>query len=375
MLTWQQWKVINRDKIQHIVGYEERFVDEILSQIPDIEPADVIAQYHFKDNNQGNRYIDFMIKNDDKGYRLPIELDGYDKINNKGYERFNDFLERQNDLIQLFGIVLRYTNKKAFLEQQKVISEIRRALSTQAQEQITEQSKQEQVSLLIAEYEVKLAAFEEELQQSSASKSTLPDVELKRAKEELALFKQDHIEELKQLQTEINTMKAQQLQQFDSVKKEVKKQFYIVLAAITVLLVVAVVILNGRTDKEALPLSAANQVVQTKTGSTSKSSPPEVGSEAPLQRAIKAAEARHHIGENRTVCGQVVNIHAFSQGLYLNLDKAYPSAPLTVVVWDKNTSLLQKARTFEKKELCVWGVIRQFNGQLQINLNSEKQLR
>lgn len=43
MLTWQQWKEINRDKIQHIVGYEERFVDEILSHIPEITPADVFA--------------------------------------------------------------------------------------------------------------------------------------------------------------------------------------------------------------------------------------------------------------------------------------------------------------------------------------------
>ena len=93
MLTWQQWKQDNSDKIQHIVGYEERFVDEILCRIPAIAPTDVIAQYHFKDNQSGNRYIDFMIKNEAKGYCLPIELDGYDKINNKGYARFNDFLE------------------------------------------------------------------------------------------------------------------------------------------------------------------------------------------------------------------------------------------------------------------------------------------
>ena len=55
MLTWQQWKQDNSDKIQHIVGYEERFVDEILCRIPEIEPTDVIAQYHFKDNQSGNR--------------------------------------------------------------------------------------------------------------------------------------------------------------------------------------------------------------------------------------------------------------------------------------------------------------------------------
>ena len=63
MWDWQKWKYENRDKIKHIVGYEEKFVDEILSQIPEISPDDVIAQYPFKDNKSGNRYIDFMIIN------------------------------------------------------------------------------------------------------------------------------------------------------------------------------------------------------------------------------------------------------------------------------------------------------------------------
>lgn len=364
MLTWQQWKELNSDKIQHIVGYEERFVDEILSHIPEVTPDDVIAQYHFKDNKQGNRYIDFMIKNDSKGYRLPIELDGYDKINNKGYARFNDFLERQNDLIQLFGIVLRYTNKKAFLEQQKVIAEISRALSAQAQQQITEQSKQEQVSLLIAEYEEKLSAFEQSLQQSSATKSTVQVTELERAKEDLALFKRDHFEELKQLQTEISAMKEQQLQQFDSVKKEVKKQFYMVLAAVAVLLIAVTLIFTGRGGNDENLSSTAKSLTEIEPLTISK----------PLD-SLTAQQASSHIGETKTVCGQVVNVHDFSQGLYLNLDKAYPNAPLTVVVWDRNTSLRQKARTFKTKEICVWGEIRQFDGQVQIHLNSEKQLR
>ncbi|OFV51075.1 hypothetical protein [Oligella sp. HMSC09E12] len=371
MLTWQQWKEINRDKIQHIVGYEERFVDEILSHIPEITPADVFAQYHFKDNQEGNRYIDFMIKNDAKGYRLPIELDGYDKINNKGYARFNDFLERQNDLIQLFGMVLRYTNKKAFAEQEKVISEIRRALTAQAEHLITEQSKQEQVSLLIAEYEEKLAAFENELQERTLTKTTLPENKLIEAKEELARFKSEHNQELKRLQTEISSMKETQLQQLDSVKKEVKKQFKLLVGAVVVasLAVVLLVFFNSRGG-----IGASSAPAERLKQSTLASDAPTVSS-TPKQGPLKASQARFHVGENQTVCGKIVHIHEFAQGLYLNLDKAYPHAPLTIVVWDKNPSLLQKARSFAGKTICVWGEIRQFNGQIQINLNSEKQLQ
>lgn len=368
MLNWQQWKEINRDKIQHIVGYEERFVDEILCRIPEITPADVIAQYHFKDNQEGNRYIDFMIKNDAKGYCLPIELDGYDKINNKGYERFNDFLERQNDLIKLFGMVLRYTNKKAFLEQEKVISEISQALQIQADRQVTEQFKQEQVGLLIAEYEEKLAAFERELQERRATQFTLPENKLTEAKQDLALFKTDHVEELKQLQTEINSMKEQQLQQFDVVQKTVKKQFYLLLASFAILLVVVfVVVINGRSGTESISLAAAPKTANNNVGPTRST-------QEPTPAPIKASQAKFHVGEQRIVCGKVVHIHPFAKGLYLNMDKAYPNTPFTIVVWDSNQSLLQKARAFLNKELCVWGEIRQFNQQVQIILNSETQL-
>ncbi len=355
MLTWQQWKQVNSDKIQHIVGYEERFVDEILCRIPEIEPTDVIAQYHFKDNQSGNRYIDFMIKNEAKGYCLPIELDGYDKINNKGYARFNDFLERQNDLIKLFGIVLRYTNKKAFLEQDKVIAEISEALRIQADRQVTEQFKQKQVERLITEYEEKLAAFESELQQQRATQFTLSEKDLAEAKQDLALFKTDHSEEIRQLQTELSTMKEQQLQQFDSVKKEVKKQFRMVLTAGFALLIAIIAFFFNKEN-------------------TSPASSSALGSETAVA-PIKASQAKNHIGEQHTVCGQVVHIHPFSNGLYLNLDKAYPNTPLTVVVWDKNPALIQKVQSIANKNLCVWGEITQFNKQTQIILNSETQLR
>ena len=107
---------------------------------------------------------------------------------------------------------------------------------------------------------------------------------------------------------------------------------------------------------------------------TSPASSSALGSETAVA-PIKASQAKNHIGEQHTVCGQVVHIHPFSNGLYLNLDKAYPNTPLTVVVWDKNPALIQKVQSIANKNLCVWGEITQFNKQTQIILNSETQLR
>ncbi len=368
MLTWEQWKEINSDKIQHIVGYEERFVDEILSKIPKITPSDVIAQYHFIDANQRNRYIDFMIKNDVKGYSLPIELDGYDKLNNKGYARFNDFLERQNDLIQLFGIVLRYTNKKAFLEQQKVIDEISQALKTQSSQKVTEQTKQEQINLLIAEYEEKIALFENE-KRDGFEKLSNPSKELEQAKTELELFKLARMEEFNQLQNQINNVKQEQSQQLSSIKRHI----YLIMGVVAIALIVAIVFLNGKTgvsttENEALSISETSRAVNASSESEHLPS-------STSENTINANQARFHVGENKTVCGKVVHIHEFEKGLYLNLDKAYPNTPLTIVVWDRNRELISKAKASQNKKVCVWGEIRQYNNQTQISLNSEKQLR
>lgn len=78
------------------MGYEENFVKSILAKISEISPEDVTAKFHFTDSNGSNRYIDFMIVNEAKGYRLPIELDEYWEITN--YYDFNDVLGKQNDL-------------------------------------------------------------------------------------------------------------------------------------------------------------------------------------------------------------------------------------------------------------------------------------
>ena len=71
--------------MEHPVNFEVRFVEEILTRIPEINPSYVKAQFPFIDQNGVNRRIDFMIHDEQKGIRLAIEIDGLGKMQNPNY--------------------------------------------------------------------------------------------------------------------------------------------------------------------------------------------------------------------------------------------------------------------------------------------------
>lgn len=160
-MNWEEWIVANKKEIEHVAGYEEQFVRYILAKIPEIKPEDVIAQYHFRDSNGRNRYIDFMILNKSKGYKLPIELDGYWKV--QTYQEFDDMLKRQNDLVKLYGVLLRYTNKKMELNPRGIIEEIRNTLHLQSTNQLSEKVTKEQTAKRFEEYQSQLATYKKQL--------------------------------------------------------------------------------------------------------------------------------------------------------------------------------------------------------------------
>lgn len=372
MLDWQKWKYENRDKIKHIVGYEEKFVDEILSQMPEISPDDVIAQYPFKDNKSGNRYIDFMIINKSKGYKLPIELDGYAKINNKGYEKFNDFLERQNDLIQQFGVVLRYTNKKAFQQQQQVIHEIRKALQVQTNHQVTEQSKQKQIQSLIAEYEAKIADYEKQQTTNNSLNNSDVSNELSQVRKGLNLFKQNHLQELQNVQKELSEIKGWQTQELGSVKNEIKKQIYIGIGLIASIAIGAVLYIKSTSPSaENVPMT-----LQSSSGHlSSDTQTAQADQNLVFQKThIQSNQASNFIGENRIVCGKVAQFKKFSKGVYLNFDQPYPKATFTAVIWKNNYHISEQLRSVENNTLCIQGEIEEYKGKPQMVLNSLQQI-
>jgi hypothetical protein len=89
------------------------------------------------------------------------------------------------------------------------------------------------------------------------------------------------------------------------------------------------------------------------------------------QKKLSAAEAKDHVGDTATVCGNVVSTrYAAStkgQPTFLNLDKPYPNQVFTIVIWGSNRSKFGRPEVeYNKKRICVTGKISLFRGVPEI---------
>jgi hypothetical protein len=98
------------------------------------------------------------------------------------------------------------------------------------------------------------------------------------------------------------------------------------------------------------------------------------------QKKLTAVEAKEHIGETATVCGDVVTTRYASsskgQPTFLNFDKPYPNQIFTVVIWG---SIRSKFKTpeedYKDKKICVTGKITAYDGLPEIIADNPKQIR
>lgn len=182
MQSWENWLDSNRKLMQHPVDFEERFVIDILKKINGLKPEDVIPQYHFTDFDGGNRYIDFCIKNAEKGYFLSIELDGRFKFQNDLLEKT---LERQNALVANVGTLVRYANTTWLNNPNRVINEIQTILYKQKIKHMNDAESRKQIQKSLSDYQKELLEVKE------------------------LSIKNNHEQELKKLNSAIMALKAQ----------------------------------------------------------------------------------------------------------------------------------------------------------------------
>jgi len=95
---------------------------------------------------------------------------------------------------------------------------------------------------------------------------------------------------------------------------------------------------------------------------------------------ITAAEAKDHVGEHATVCGQVASTHfaARSRGTptFLNLDKPYPNQIFTIVIWGSDRPKFgDPEQTYQGKRVCVIGTISSFRGVAEVVARDPGQIR
>jgi very-short-patch-repair endonuclease len=422
-MNWDEWIAENRKQIEHIAGYEENFVRTILAKIPEIRPEDVTAQFHFNDSNGGNRYIDFMILNKSKGYQLPIELDGYWKVNS--YRDFNDMLERQNALLNIYGVLLRYTNNKMNQEPEQIVSEIRKTLELQSKNQLSQTMLERQNQQRVDEYQQELNKLKKELTQQKASdnqsSSTISSSEIASIQAAIAdiqskIERNDtpRIQEITHETSYVATPKEPTKTKITGTQMLIAGSAGLVIVALganaffsknndnaAIASVDEPSSLVYGVDEEQNNSDSINTVEDTTPkpepvfqdiappAATVKKEPEKVdvyqpssnqaqnnqSYEAAVSNTVPAAQAYKHIGDYRVVCGYVAQVKGFSKGKYLNLGTSYPNQDITVVVWNSDMGNFDNLDQYEGREICVQGTVSSYKGTPQIKLSSMNQLQ
>jgi DNA/RNA endonuclease YhcR with UshA esterase domain len=94
---------------------------------------------------------------------------------------------------------------------------------------------------------------------------------------------------------------------------------------------------------------------------------------------LTAAEARGHVGEHATVCGNVVSSRYASSSrgapTFLDLDAPYPRNPFTIVIWGENRAKFgDPEEKYRGKNICVAGNITSYRGTPEMVISEPSQI-
>jgi len=99
----------------------------------------------------------------------------------------------------------------------------------------------------------------------------------------------------------------------------------------------------------------------------------------PQTRSITAAEAKNHVGEKATVCGNVVSTRysARTKGspTFLNLDEPYSRQIFTILIWGSDRQKFGEPEAkYENKKVCVTGLIKDYRGVPEVVAEQPSQI-
>lgn len=96
------------------------------------------------------------------------------------------------------------------------------------------------------------------------------------------------------------------------------------------------------------------------------------------QTKIPIDSLNSHKGELATVCGKVYGTKFLekSQMTFIDLGAPYPDAPLTIVIFEKDKANFPQspATLYADKQICVTGVIKEYKGKLEIDVEGLKEI-
>lgn len=94
---------------------------------------------------------------------------------------------------------------------------------------------------------------------------------------------------------------------------------------------------------------------------------------------ITAVEAKNHVGERATVCGNVVSTHyaARTKGspTFMNLDEPYPRQIFTILIWGSDRPKFGDPEAkYGNKRVCVTGLIKDYRGVPEVVAEQPSQI-
>jgi hypothetical protein len=101
---------------------------------------------------------------------------------------------------------------------------------------------------------------------------------------------------------------------------------------------------------------------------------------AQAQKTLTAVEARNHVGERATVCGEVASTRyaATSRGnpTFINLAKPYPDQVFTALIWGNDRLKFgDPEQEYRDKHICVTGKIMDYKGIPEIVTYEPSQIK
>jgi DNA/RNA endonuclease YhcR with UshA esterase domain len=96
-------------------------------------------------------------------------------------------------------------------------------------------------------------------------------------------------------------------------------------------------------------------------------------------KKLTTAEAKDHVGERATVCGQVVSTRyadgSKGQPTFLNLDKPHPNEIFTILIWGEDRPKFGEPEiTYRYKRVCATGLIKSYRGTPEIEASEPTQI-
>ncbi|MDG2018128.1 MAG: hypothetical protein P8J25_01650 [Porticoccaceae bacterium] len=373
---WSDWLETNKESLNQ--GYEKEFASEVLAKINGIEPIDIITQYSFKDSLNKNRRIDFLIRNKSKGFLLAIELDGTNK--DRTHKDWAAFLERQNDLLEAVGPLLRFSNKQFFDDPIRVIRRIEKTLDKQRIDaQIRRKNTEEKTKLEkdLSRHQAELDFLENKIKESqSAGQSEKPikalQSELSKKESEYRRAQKEHDQLVIRLQHDfqkkIDDALAETQTELEGLKleNEIMNRFVMIIAVIAVTGLIFMLGQNSFVGSSQAPINN----FEKKVGLNSKSFD---------CSKIDARNAHYCTNKSTVACGPIVQIKRTSKNVFLNLYDKYPNSPLTVVIWkNKIKGVEERIGTIDgivSQTVCASGVINKYKDTLRIEIKNPYALR